>query len=331
MPKYLYSSSFATFVFDVSFRILLEEPFGELAIDYGAALSEGEWIKPEEQALKVHKEAIIVGFKKENKGLKLDSKTLSSIKEALRGRVFEIQNADVLLTKQLVKRSLSSDDIVIEASRGIRELEKDVNMLVKRLRGWYELYNPETSRSISDNEKFVAEILSKEKDELLAELKLTPEKSMGSNFQPHDLTPILQLATQASNMYKLKDEHKKYLSNLMTSMYPNLSAVASPIIAAELLASVGSLRRLAMMPSSTIQVLGAEKALFKHLRNKSIKPPKHGYLVNHPIMSKVPPEKRGRTARVLSDKISIACRIDFFKGEFIGEKLMKDVEDAVLK
>lgn len=312
----------------------MEIPFEDKQkISCGLALGNGDWIPTEEQAMKIHSPVTIVGFKEDKKNhiFSTEEAVISGISKSLRGRLFEIAAADILIAKQLVKGSVSSDDIVLEASRGLKELEKTINTIVKRLRGWYELYNPETSRTISDNEKFVAEILIKDKDQLLSELKITHEESMGAAFAPHDLTPIMELAKQSQDLIKTKEEQKNYLSHLMTKMYPNLSAVATPLIAAELLASVGSLQRMAMMPSSTIQVLGAEKALFKHLKNKAVKPPKHGHIINHPIMSKVPFEKRGRAARVLADKISIAIRIDYFKGEFIGEKLLKEVEDMLLK
>ena len=334
MKKYLYSSSIGTFVFDEAFRVLMEVPFDEKQkVAYGLALGNGEWIPTEEQAMKVHSPIVVVGFKtdKKNHSFSTDDAVISGISKSLRGRLFEIAAADILVAKQLVKRSVSSDDIVLEASRGLKELEKAINMVVKRLRGWYELYNPETSRSISDNEQFVDAILSKDKEELLKELKISSEESMGSSFAPHDLTPIMELAQQAQSLVKAKEAQKSYLSHLMATMYPNLSAVATPLLAAELLAQAGSLHKMAMMPSSTIQVLGAEKALFKHLKNRSVKPPKHGHIINHPIMSKVPFEKRGRAARVLADKISIAIRIDYFKGEFKGEQLLKEVEEMLLK
>ncbi len=333
MQKFLFSSSIGTFVFDESFRVLLEIPFDvDHQLEYGLQISEGSWIAPEEQAIRQHGPLIIIGFKEQKRTLQFttDITLLAKLRDALRSRLFEMAKADVLLAKQLVKRSVSSDEMVLEASRSIKEFEKAINLLVKRLRTWYELYNPESSRAIFEHELFVAAILAKNKDALLADLKLTAKESMGAAFSEHDLSPIRELAEQTRALMEQKERTKKYVSSLMERLYPNISAVATPLIAAELLAYAGSLRKLAMMPSSTIQLLGAEKALFKHLKNKAIKPPKHGVIVNHPLMSKVDFKKRGRLARVLADKISIATRLDYFKGEFKGEELLKQVEQMVL-
>jgi nucleolar protein 56 len=82
-----------------------------------------------------------------------------------------------------------------------------------------------------------------------------------------------------------------------------------------------------MTPATTIQMLGAERALFRHLRNKNIPPPKHGHIINHPLLAKAASKDKGKVARALADKICIASRIDYFKGEFLGDKLRKDLED----
>ena len=108
---------------------------------------------------------------------------------------------------------------------------------------------------------------------------------------------------------------------------PNMLEVAGVLISAKLLEHAGSLRRLMMMPASTIQILGAEKALFRHLKTgKKAKPPKYGILSQHPLIGKVKKEEYGKVARTLADKISIAVKVDYFKGKFIGDKLKEELE-----
>jgi nucleolar protein 56 len=102
--------------------------------------------------------------------------------------------------------------------------------------------------------------------------------------------------------------------------------ITGGLIGAKLLEKAKSLKHLAMMPSSTIQLLGAETALFRHLRNKSIRPPKHGLIISHSFVMDAKRQDKGAAARKLAAKISIAARVDYFKGEFIGDILKEDLE-----
>jgi len=93
---------------------------------------------------------------------------------------------------------------------------------------------------------------------------------------------------------------------------------------AKLIALAGNLKKLVEFPSSTIQLLGAEKALFRHMRTGA-KAPKHGIIHEHPIVSKA--KEKGKAARAVADKISLAVKVDYFKGKFIGDKLRKELEE----
>jgi len=107
---------------------------------------------------------------------------------------------------------------------------------------------------------------------------------------------------------------------------PNLSHLAGSVLAAKLIAKAGSLRKLAMFPASTIQLLGAEKALFR-AKKTNAKPPKHGLIFQHPYVHSKPRRLRGRAARVLSAKLTLAARADAFTGNQIGEGLRKQLEE----
>jgi len=85
-----------------------------------------------------------------------------------------------------------------------------------------------------------------------------------------------------------------------------------------------------VMPASTVQVIGAEKALFKHLKNKSIDPPKHGIIFQHASISTSPKSVRGKIARALATKITLAAKADEYTKRFIGPEV-KDKFDKRLK
>jgi nucleolar protein 56 len=97
----------------------------------------------------------------------------------------------------------------------------------------------------------------------------------------------------------------------MDELCPNIKAVCGTLLAAKLIEHAGSLKRLSEMPASTIQILGAEKALFRHMKTGA-KPPRHGIIINHPLIAKASEKMHGKVARGLSDKISIASKIDYF-------------------
>ncbi|MFA6064532.1 MAG: hypothetical protein WCW44_05550 [archaeon] len=125
-----------------------------------------------------------------------------------------------------------------------------------------------------------------------------------------------------------KEKLQDFVIKEMESEFPNFSAIATPVIGAKLLASAGSKKRLCFMPASTIQVLGAEKALFAHLR-KNAKSPKHGHLFNHPLLQNLPRYKRGTAARVIAGKLSIALKVDYFNGENNSSEVKKELEERI--
>lgn len=235
---------------------------------------------------------------------------------------FHIKNLE--LTKFDLKNSVNADTLVIQAMNSVDDIDKITNVLAKRLREWYELYNPEFSMAIKNNEKFVEDIAEKEKKELLAQIKV--DDSFGAELSQEDLEPIRGLAQQVFDLFQLRKSLIAYMSESMDGFCPNLKAVCGTILGAKLLEHAGSLKRLSRMPSSTIQILGAEQALFRHLKTGS-KPPRHGIIIGHELIAHAPDNMHGKIARALSDKISIAVKIDYFNGQFIGDKLRKELDE----
>lgn len=226
-------------------------------------------------------------------------------------------------TKEKVAASVNDDNLISQSISAIEELDKAANLLVRRLREWYELYSPEFSRRVNDNETFIRLILEKSKSEQLQELDL--HKSMGADLSQADVDEMLSLAQSVKSLYDQRGKLEGYVEGVMHRHCPNLLILAGGTIGARLLREAGSLKRLAMEKASTIQLFGAEKALFRHIKTGA-RPPKHGFIVNHPLVSRAPAKAKGKVARALADKLSIACKVDYFKGEPIGQSLKDDLE-----
>jgi nucleolar protein 56 len=238
-------------------------------------------------------------------------------------KLAELRKKNLELAKKAVKESVTPDLFIVNSVNNVDELRRIINNLSKRLREWYSLYFPELDKRITDNEAFVKLVLKEDKKVLLKELKLADE--MGYHLEKKDLEPILSLASIISDLSREAELLEAYLEKTMRVYCPNLTTLAGSLIGAKLLSEAGSLKRLAMMRSSTIQLLGAEKALFRHIRTGA-KPPKYGYLLQHQMVQKAKKQDKGRVARALADKIFIAVRMDYFKGEFLGDKLLKELE-----
>ena len=203
-------------------------------------------------------------------------------------------------SKEKIKASINDDNLVSQAISSIHEIDKAVNILSKRLREWYELYNPELSHKIHDHDVFVKKVLEK---------PIKEELSMGADLEDFDLNQILSLATIINSMVDEKTKLVDYIKTKMKICCPNLLELAGPLIGGKLLAHKGHLRDLAFMPSSTIQLLGAEKALFRHLKTHS-RSPKYGYILQHQDVSSA--KNKGQAARQLANKISLAVKKDYF-------------------
>ena len=307
---YIFSNILGVFVFDGQFNVVDEILFKNIE-DYKKKKEAVEKIKnkhknleePDEETFK----KILIYFK--------DNKYMAGF-----------YDKNLQLTKFDVKNSVNDDTLLIQAVKSAEELDKAINLLVKRLREWYDLYNPEFSRTLENHEKFVEEILQNEKPELLKKINVKIEDSIGADLEQENLEPVRSLTHQIYDLYQLRKEQFDYISTLMDKFCPNIKAVCDAIIGAKLIEHAGTLKRLSEMPASTIQVLGAEKALFRHMKTGA-KPPRHGIIVGHHLIAKAPEKMHGKVARTLADKISIASKVDYFNGQFIGDKLRKELEE----
>jgi nucleolar protein 56 len=239
-----------------------------------------------------------------------------------------LSRVNIELTKSRM-REVKRDRIIIQAIGMLDEADRVINVFSERLREWYGLYFPELERQVQSNEKF-AEIVSKGNKEGLAEFRGLASGSAGMDFSGEDIRQTQELGKAILKLFEVKKELTSYVEKSMAETMPNFSAVAGPLLGARLLSVAGSLDRLAMMPSSTIQLLGAEKALFRHLKGEG-KAPKYGILFGHPLIQQATKETKGKVARLVAAKLSIAARLDRFSGKDEGESLRKQLEESVRK
>jgi nucleolar protein 56 len=205
----------------------------------------------------------------------------------------------------------------------LNELDPVLNRLAKKMREWYALYSPEFEKSVSNNDAFIRLIVEKDRDALLKELGV--EQTMGGDISRHDKEFLKRTAGDISTLFERREKIIEYIKEIAQDIMPNTVAITGAVMASRMLAIAGSLERMSKYPSSTIQLLGAENALFKHLRTGS-KCPKYGFLINHPLVTKTQKKFKGKTARAIADKVAIAVKVDYFKGEPIGEKLRQQLE-----
>jgi len=256
----------------------------------------------------------------------------------------EYFNVGVALTRlRIQEQSGARDKMIIQAIEALDDIDKVINLLVSRLREWYGLHFPELDEILPRHEQYVAFVktvgsrdnVSEEKlkslgfpDSKVEKILKAAEKSMGAPLGKFDSDIITKLASEINDLYKLRAQIEDYLETAMDEVAPNLKALVGAKLAARLLSLAGGLKELAIMPASTIQVLGAEKALFRHLRSGA-KPPKHGVIFQYPAINRSPWWQRGKIARALAGKLAIAARVDYFSGEYIAEELKQELEQRI--
>lgn len=242
-----------------------------------------------------------------------------------------LSKVQIELTKKELKKE-KKDVMIMRVVGIIDELDKTLNTLSELLREWYGLHFPELSRMVGSNEKFAETIASygdrgKIDDKRLKQLA---EKSSGMPITLDDEKELRDFSKNLINLFDEKRKLTKYIETLTKSTIPNLSATAGPMLAARFLALAGGLDKLAKLPSSTVQLLGAEKALFRHLRGEG-KAPKYGILFGHVYVQKAPKELKGKVARLVASKLVLAARLDRFSDKDNGDELKKELEEQVKK
>lgn len=239
-----------------------------------------------------------------------------------------------LSSAKVTKISESPDLHVIQGINALDEGDNVINRISSIVREWYGLHFPELDNIVDSINAYSQIVLAGKRENLTEQiykdvgfpdnkvemLSVVQERSKGGQISDANLAIIQGLAKQIIQLHELRKTLENHIEIQMENIAPNLSAILGTAVAARILARAGSLKKLATMPASTIQVLGAEKALFRSLRTGS-QPPKHGILFQHPLVHAAPRWQRGKIARAIASKAAIAARVDVF-GEGRNQTLL---------
>ena len=260
----------------------------------------------------------------------------------------KLRNFAVQLSSSKVTEVSESPDLhIIQSINTLDETDKIINGISSRIREWYGLHFPELDNIIDSIIGYSQIVLAGKRQNLSKKvfedagfpdskvemLSVISEKSRGGDISEENLSLVKSLAKQILELHELRKKIENHVETQMNKIAPNISAILGPSVGARILARAGSLKRLASMPASTIQVLGAEKALFRSLKTGA-QPPKHGLLFQHALVHASPRWQRGKIARAIAAKAAIAARVDVYgagRNDTLLEKLNIRVDEISKK
>ena len=234
-------------------------------------------------------------------------------------RDFAIQ----LSSSKITEVSGSPDLHVIQSINTLDDTDKIINGISSRLREWYGLHFPELDNIIDSVNGYAQIVLAGKRENMsddvfvnagfpdskIQMLSVVKGKSRGGDITEENLLMVQALAKNILELFDMRKNLEAQIDAQMEEIAPNITAVLGTTVGARILAKAGSLIKLSTMPASTIQVLGAEKALFRALKTGS-NPPKHGLLFQHAVVHAAPRWQRGKIARAIAAKAAIAARVD---------------------
>ncbi|GME72935.1 unnamed protein product [Ambrosiozyma monospora] len=243
-----------------------------------------------------------------------------------------------------------NDNHIIQAIALLDQLDKDINTYSMRVKEWYGWHFPELAKIVPDNYTYAKLVLFiKDKasltDESLHDVAALMNDdagvaqrvidaariSMGQDISEQDMDNVLTFAQRTVSISDYRKSLFKYLTDKMHTVAPNLSELIGEVVGARLISHAGSLTNLSKQAASTVQILGAEKALFRALKTKG-NTPKYGLIYHSSFIGKAAPKNKGRISRYLANKCSIASRIDNYSDEpnnVFGQILKKQVEERL--
>jgi nucleolar protein 56 len=232
------------------------------------------------------------------------------------------------LSSSRVKEASEKLDLhIIQSINALDELDKIINTVGARMREWYGLHFPELDNLVSSlgvyaeivsraglRENIIVEILQSIglQDKKVEVILDAAKRSKGGDMTPENLAIVKRLADEVIAQSDLRRVLADHIEAAMETVAPNVKELLTAAVGARIISKAGSLARLARLPASTIQILGAEKALFRALKTGA-RPPKHGLLFQHPLIHSAPKWQRGKIARAVASKVAIAARIDYYR------------------
>ena len=256
----------------------------------------------------------------------------------------ELRDFAIAVSSSRVKEASGKLDLhVTQAINALDELDKTINVLAARMREWYGLHFPELDHLVQSLTAYARIVSSagtryRITNQILQDAGIQEKKSeiilggvnrsRGGDITDDNLKMVRELADQVIEQSELRDDLANNIETTMDIVAPNVKELLTASVGARVIAKAGSLQRLATLPASTIQILGAEKALFRSLKTGA-NPPKHGMLFQHPLIHAAPKWQRGKIARAVAAKVAIAARIDAYrhaeKDPIIAGKLKKRI------
>lgn len=237
------------------------------------------------------------------------------------------RESTIILAKDAVRGSVGPDVHLGQAVRAYDDLVFTTNILSERLREWYGLHFPEFE-VVSGGDAYAKAVAEHGSRDSIMEAMGLEMDSIGSDIEPKDLDTVRVLASSLKECYSSRGKIERYVEARMREVAPNITVLVGPVVGARLIMQAGSLKRLASMPSSTVQLLGAEKAMFRHLK-KGSDPPKHGILFQHPLVHSAPVWQRGPIARAMAAKVCLASRADMYSKADIAESLKEQLDRRI--
>ncbi|MGB1697889.1 MAG: NOP5/NOP56 family protein, partial [Thermoplasmatota archaeon] len=240
-----------------------------------------------------------------------------------------LHQAAILVARARIAESHTEKDrIIAQEVRAVDDLIRAANLMLERLREWYALHAPEVTRTVTSGESLATLVGTHgTRKAVLTELGRASEikSSLGNDLGEADLAVLQGFAAALSSIYDSWNAIEARISESMAEVAPNLSHVVGPVIGARMISQAGSLQRLAIVPTGTVQTLGAETALFRHLK-EGTSPPKHGILYQHPKVNTAQRWKQGPIARAIALQASLAAKADAFTQNDLRDHLDKQLQ-----
>ncbi|MFB6292587.1 MAG: hypothetical protein ABEI58_04315 [Candidatus Nanohaloarchaea archaeon] len=237
----------------------------------------------------------------------------------------DIREKAIEKTREQLKESADRDRFLVKAAKFLDVLQQEQGEM-QHFRDWYSLHFPELEDEITEDEDFLKVLEDGVRRDELEAFESMAAESTGAELEEEDAELLEKAAEHLRERQSLREDLEDYIERNAKELMPNLSVLLGPVLATRLIALAGGLEDLAKSPASTIQMLGAEKALFRHLHGEG-EAPKHGVLFQHPFVSPLPDTERGKMARFLANKTAMAARLDQYGDKEKGEELRQEAQE----
>ncbi len=323
----LHTTWFGSFLLDEG-KVVQERLFpkdAKVLAEHLARVEDWKVLDEERDLMSLSEEVFVTEPRLERAGGRFTSERAPFLDPAAYGYDRDLLHASMVeLAKRKVRRAIRPEDHLRQAVASVDDLLEQENTLLERIREWYGLHFPELAKMV--DERVYLDLVAKHgrRENLPLEIR----ESVGAELGEAEERELQRMARLAEDLGSRRADLEAYVEHAVRGLAPNVSSLAGPMIAARLVTQAGSVEDLARYPSGTIQLLGAERALFRHLKTGA-RSPKHGVLFQHPLVHRAPPWQRGAIARAFAGKIAMAARADAYTHRDIAADLQADLDRTV--